>query len=345
MQQFPNSLQSDLRNYQVLLMVTKAGLNGMVSWYGEKLIQMIHFQIQMSTLLMYNTNEQFVKSFQNIKKIIQQNMTEQNEIIQLALKVLHKRRSIFLRTVTKEEFTSNMQGKSIHFAEQTLNKLYGKSNDLIYLMTDCFIKFSRIWEIYSLDSHNRRRFQKIFYIPVYFSESYRFLNIFANDFPTIEVLQDKNLLDKVKQNIKQNIKVVQFIVQSELSENDIDQYFQDQQFYLFRGKLATLILGFSSYDGKRVYISEKIEQQSYKYLNDLIIEAQIMDNIYFWMTKNKNPFLIMTDINQKMFGQGGDPLEASDYYLYQVYNAYIHYPCPIMLSTTRNINHYDKYLN
>ena len=59
------------------------------------------------------------------------------------------------------------------------------------------------------------------------------------------------------------------------------------------------MFGLASYDGKRVYFSNIINGH-YKDKSLNIIEASIMDNIYFWFIKNRNPLFIMGEINKQM---------------------------------------------
>ncbi|KAM3138682.1 hypothetical protein pb186bvf_009246 [Paramecium bursaria] len=259
-------------------------------------------------------------------------MKSQNENIQVAKKVICKRRTILLKTAPQEYINLFMKSKTIQLAEQEINKLYGLQNDIIQLLTQYLIKFSKIWELHSRDSINKLRFKKVNFEEIHFKRFYHYFEVALKNLPQLEQFLDSFLLEQVETNIKINIKVVQFIVQLELSEKDIDQYFQEQEFFIFQGQFADHLLGLSSYDGKRVYISELIFQD-YKQLKIQVIETQIMDNIYFWKTKNRNTFVIMGDINQKMVNQFGDQLEAGDYYLQEVYLTIIWQPSSFRMST------------
>ena len=45
-----------------------------------------------------------------------------------------------------------------------------------------------------------------------------------------------------------------------------------------------------------------------------IIEYQVVDHFYFWIIKNKNPLLIMAEINNNLFDEQKRHLGPGDYY-------------------------------
>lgn len=58
-----------------------------------------------------------------------------------------------------------------------------------------------------------------------------------------------------------------------------------------------------------------------------------MDNFYFWLIKNTNPFLIFPEINELLVDSHDIHIEASDFYSINAHKVYIHLPCPFRMIT------------
>ena len=56
-----------------------------------------------------------------------------------------------------------------------------------------------------------------------------------------------------------------------------------------------------------------------------------MDNIYFWLINNTNPFLIMAEVNLKLI-ENNTQLEAGDFYMVKVFKKTITYPSPFRMN-------------
>ena len=93
------------------------------------------------------------------------------------------------------------------------------------------------------------------------------------------------------------------------------------------------LLGFSSYDGKRMFISLELHFLSL----EEIIEYQVADHFYFWIIKNTNPLLIMAEINNNLFDEHNRHLGPGDYYYYKVSKRFIHQPGYFKLHTFNSI--------
>lgn len=66
----------------------------------------------------------------------------------------------------------------------------------------------------------------------------------------------------------------------------------------------------------------------------MLIEWSIIEGLYFWSIKNKNPFLISSECLKI----GIHPYkEIGDMYISKIYNIYINYASPFRMNTSNKI--------
>lgn len=85
----------------------------------------------------------------------------------------------------------------------------------------------------------------------------------------LEIFEDQLILEKAKNNLKNNLTILEEILQIDITCKDLDDYFEAVKFYSFNCDILEGYLhGFSTYDGRYVYIC--LEQTDDKPLTEII---------------------------------------------------------------------------
>ncbi|KAM3127593.1 hypothetical protein pb186bvf_020298 [Paramecium bursaria] len=168
----------------------------------------------------------------------------------IASKVYKQRFFQFLKDI------NNIQGlKSVRVAKQVLNLLPKikklQDSETLIFYCDFLISISRLLEAYSLNSFGQRRFKQVTnfheFIEIRFND---FINAFNKNWQ-VKPFEQFEVLEQAKVNIKENLDIVKQIVQSEINEDQIDQYFQQIQVYNFTAN--NTVIGISSFDVKDLF--------------------------------------------------------------------------------------------
>ncbi|KAM3132056.1 hypothetical protein pb186bvf_015800 [Paramecium bursaria] len=123
-------------------------------------------------------------------------------------------------------------------------------------------------------------------------------------------LLDDMIINQVKERLKNNISLIEIIVMQKVEFTKIDQYFQEIQIKTFKHS-CWFIKCISSYDGQYLYVQDNDQLMK-------TLELATVNNLYFWLIKNQNPFLILTEINNAILLEHL-PVDAADFYSHHIY--------------------------
>ncbi|KAM3133128.1 hypothetical protein pb186bvf_014704 [Paramecium bursaria] len=258
----------------------------------------------------------------------------------ILLYIYEKRKNILMSTTNDKELLLFQDSDiSIYEESENLMKQMENQDDYRFLFSfDLFIRASSVWEAFSLDNEQQMRFktqrnQQFKFINMIIAHFFKFRLSIQLDIKIKIVNKRRNCISQAKKSLIQNIKILEEIVGQQLTEGDIELYFQQIKIFGWKSEVfEECLLGLSSFDGERMYVTKN---QSFFKVEE-IIEYQVADHIYFWFNQNKNPLLIYTDFNKKLLDNYGRLLEPGDYYYYKSTNTYVIQPGHFKLNTLNN---------
>ncbi|KAM3142832.1 hypothetical protein pb186bvf_005216 [Paramecium bursaria] len=216
-----------------------------------------------------------------------QTMNEVLDIEKLAQLIYEKRKQIYLKDAPKYLSMEFNNYKSFEQIEDCLKLMQQFSDGRKQFTLDLLVQISRGWQGFMKKQDGKYKYSVDRKIIGDCNLAY--LKIFRYSCKQDLIIKDftnNNVIQQIQDKLQANIKIVNQVINYELQEKNIVQYFNESKFFEFQGSVDDVLYGISSQDGKRVYISNKIE----KFKNGIIyIEALIIDHLYQWICKSSGP--------------------------------------------------------
>ncbi|KAM3142739.1 hypothetical protein pb186bvf_005123 [Paramecium bursaria] len=193
--------------------------------------------------------------------------------------------------------------------------------------SDLFISSSRSWESFCNGNSGQRRFKDYKFngefIYEILSSTQDLNNYLSSDF-TIKQYGNEENKQLVKSNLKLKLKVIQFLLFTEITDQDIDDCFDNIQFiaYQCKNNFKCSLRGFNNFRGNIVYINHDYDQPQ-------TLEWNMIETLFLWKINNSNPLLIpIEQCNYQRMVERPLGSELGDLYFFAIKRI-----CPIKANT------------
>ncbi|KAM3132044.1 hypothetical protein pb186bvf_015788 [Paramecium bursaria] len=227
--------------------------------------------------------------------------------------VFNNRRRIFNESNQKDEIN-----KQENTFEKLLSLIYQiqkiQNNEVKLMLSYLMINVTKYMEENFISPEGVKRFelkeQKSWFIDIIIQYG---LEGLCQKEILIQPFKQFKVLPCVKQRFKNRIELISDIAKQEITNKHLDDYFRQIKIYQFFSQGWPFIQTISSYDGKFIFMKSDAGSKTVDYQ---VLEFAAINNFFYWLIKNDNPYLIINeifDVNRYL------DVEFSVYYAHQAY--------------------------